>query len=327
MITGPTHLSGAATPPTWVVGAGGLLGRALVRRLRGRGSAVVVGSIPWGDPAAAEQALRLGFDRLTTLAAGGPWRVAWCAGAGVTGTSAAVLDQEVATYTSALDWIAGVGSVPTGSGLFMASSAGGVYAGTGQAPFSERDVAAAISPYGSAKLRMEAVTTDFAQATGAAVLIGRIANLYGPGQNLAKPQGLISHLCRAQLSGKPISIYVPLDTTRDYLYVDDCADIVADGLDRVAHTAGGLPVIKIIASQQGVTIGALLAECRRIFKRAPRVVLGSSPFARYQVRDLRLRSRVWPELDRRTLAPLGSGIKATADDLLRAFALHGPPRH
>jgi UDP-glucose 4-epimerase len=36
-----------------------------------------------------------------------------------------------------------------------------------------------------------------------------------------------------------------------------------------------------------------------------------------QARDLSLRSRVWPELDRRTLTPLPAGIAATAADLQR----------
>ncbi|MEP6981067.1 MAG: hypothetical protein ABJA16_09930, partial [Nakamurella sp.] len=114
---------------------------------------------------------------------------------------------------------------------------------------------------------------------------------------------------------------VPLDTTRDYLYVDDCAAMICDGLDRLGRERPTAPVIKVLASQQGVTIGTLLAEMRRLFKRAPRVVLGSSPFAKFQVRDLRLRSVVWPELDRRSLTPLGVGIRATASDLLRATQL------
>jgi UDP-glucose 4-epimerase len=116
-------------------------------------------------------------------------------------------------------------------------------------------------------------------------------------------------------------VYVSLDTTRDYLYVDDCAAMICDGLDRLGRERPAAPVTKILASQQGVTIGALLAETRRLFKRAPRVVLGSSPFAKFQVRDLRLKSVVWSELDRRSMTPLGVGIKATADDLLRATQL------
>ncbi|MEO5834315.1 MAG: NAD-dependent epimerase/dehydratase family protein [Nakamurella sp.] len=308
--------------PTLVVGAGGLLGRAVVRRLTARRQPSLVHTIPWDRPAAATDALALAVRDLLTRAGTGPWRIAWCSGAGVTGTPASALDQEITTFAAFLDEVtAQAGEPPPGSGLFYASSAGGVYAGSGRAPFTELDEPAAISPYGQAKLRSEQLVRAFAGRTGTPVLIGRIANLYGPGQNLDKPQGLVSHLCRSQISGQPLSVYVPLDTTRDYLYVDDCAAMICDGLDRLGRERPTAPVIKVLASQQGVTIGTLLAEMRRLFKRAPRVVLGSSPFAKFQVRDLRLRSVVWPELDRRSLTPLGVGMKATASDLLRATQL------
>ena len=81
-------------------------------------------------------------------------------------------------------------------------------------------------------------------------------------------------------------------------------------------TAPGV-VTKIFASQRAITIGAVLGEMHRIFKRPPRIVLGASPTAALQARDLSLRSRVWPELDRRSLTPLPAGIAATAADLQR----------
>ena len=70
-------------------------------------------------------------------------------------------------------------------------------------------------------------------------MIGRIANLYGPGQNLDKPQGLVSQLCAAHLERRPVSIWVSLDTLRDYLYAPDCAQMVLDCLDRARAEASG----------------------------------------------------------------------------------------
>jgi len=78
---------------------------------------------------------------------------------------------------------------------------------------------------------------------------------------------------------------------------------------------GPTVVTKILASQRAITIGAVLGEMRRIFKSSPRIVLGASAVSAMQARDLSLRSRVWPELDRRTLTPLPAGIAATAADL------------
>ena len=105
-----------------------------------------------------------------------------------------------------------------------------------------------------------------------------------------------------------------LDTIRDYLYVDDCAEMIADLLDRPVD---GRTVVKLLAAGHGTTIASLIAVCRQVFKRTPLLVLGSSPNARFQVKDLRFASRVWPELDRRTLTPLPVGIAATAAGMLR----------
>ena len=76
-------------------------------------------------------------------------------------------------------------------------------------------------------------------------------------------------------------------------------------------------VTKILASQRAITIGAVLGEMRRVFKSQPRIVLGASVVSVMQARDLSLRSRVWPELDRAGLTPFPVGVAATSADLLR----------
>ncbi|MEP6981241.1 MAG: NAD(P)-dependent oxidoreductase, partial [Nakamurella sp.] len=64
--------------PTLVVGAGGLLGRAVVRRLTARRQPSLVHTIPWDRPAAATDALALAVRELLTRAGTGSWRIAWC---------------------------------------------------------------------------------------------------------------------------------------------------------------------------------------------------------------------------------------------------------
>ncbi len=308
-----------------VVGSGGLLGSALTATLGSRGTAVVrMPVIRWSSPEVATD-LAVGLDRLTAAAReyDVPWRIAWCAGAGVTGTSDADLDREVATFTAFLADLATRSDAIGPGTVFLASSAGGLYAGcTTDGPYTEHDVPVPISAYGHAKLAAERALLAHASGTGNAARIGRIANLYGPGQNLAKAQGLISHLCRSNITRQPISVYVSLDTIRDYLYVDDCAAMVSDLLDLGRpHGGAAEPAIKVLASQQGVTIAALIAACRQVFKRAPQVVLGTSANARFQVRDLRLRSVVWTEIDSRALMPLPAGIAATAAGIMRSTQL------
>ncbi len=165
---------------------------------------------------------------------------------------------------------------------------------------------------------MEQVATEWAATNRWPVLRARIANLYGPGQNLTMPQGLISQICRANLLCRPPPVYVPLDTLRDYLYARDCGDLVADSLAMVrAETAtrGPSSHVKIVASQRALTIAELLAEVDQVLGRPTQIERIASTSARFQVRDLRLRSIVWPQVDRRPLTPMAEGIRATADHL------------
>lgn len=312
---------------TWTVGRGGLLGRAVERAVGSRGPVwAPPRRFSWtGTAEALDADLETAVVEFADHLDGRPWQVAWCAGAGVTGTSAEELAGEVEVLTRTLDRLASHTRCP--GTVFLASSAGGVYAGArASPPFTEDVPPRALAPYGQAKLDAESTVRRWAARTGGRALVGRIANLYGPGQNLVKPQGLVSQFCRAHLTGQPLSVYVPLDTVRDYLFVEDCGAMVGEGLGRLGGEDAGTTVTKILASQWGVTIGTLLGEMRRVFKRAPRIVLGASPAARYQARDLRFRSVVWPELDHRVLTPLPVGVAATLEDLksgLRSGALSG----
>jgi UDP-glucose 4-epimerase len=265
--------------------------------------------------------------------------VIWCAGAGVTGSSAESFDTEHRLLTAALDGLRGRPDQASCGVFFLASSAGGVYAGVGASPYDEFSPTKPLAAYGWAKLRAEQTVTEWA-CGGTPVVIGRIANLYGPGQNLDKPQGLVSQLCAAHLERRPVSIWVSLDTLRDYLYAPDCAQMVLDCLDRAradvavdglvglgGRTAPGVrepyAVTKILATQRAITIGAVIAELRRIFRRRPSIVLGASPVSALQSRDLSLRSRVWPEIDQRTLTTFPAGVSATLEDLQERLQLRG----
>ncbi|SDC55039.1 NAD-dependent epimerase/dehydratase family protein [Rhodococcus tukisamuensis] len=305
--------------PTWVVGGGGLLGGAVIRELERRGERVETSRVPWHDGDLARRVLFADAQRVIDSADGGPWRLVWCAGVGVNGTTADEFAAENAVVSDVLDEIARITRGRAAPGVVLhASSAGGVYAGSSGAPHTEDTDPVPLGDYGRAKLVAERLMHRFGADAGASVVVGRFANLYGPGQNLTKPQGLISHLCRGYLVSAPISIYVPMDTMRDYLFVTDAAEMVADALD-LAQSRPGERVTKIFASGQSTTIGALLGACRTVFRRKPTVVLASSPLANVQSGDLRLRSTVWPELDRRSYRTLPAGIAATLEATRRSL--------
>ena len=278
--------------------------------------------IDWeGDP---QPSLREAGAWFGDLVGDGPWRVAWCAGAGVVGSSEAELAGETRAVAGFLEALAGW-VTPERGAFFLASSAGGVHAGSRDDPVTERSAPAPMSPYGQAKLEQERLVTEWAAATGAAAAIGRLSNLYGPGQNLNKPQGLVSRLVWASLRDEPVLIYVSLDTIRDQLFAADAARRIGALLDRLVATParGGHVVVKLLASGRSTTIGELIAELHRVRKRRPPVVFGVTATTRLQPSVLRFRSTVWPEIDRGPSATLAEGIAAVTRDQLRVLS-QGP---
>jgi UDP-glucose 4-epimerase len=309
---------------TWVVGAGGLLGSNVADAA---GDAHQLwrpnGRVGWADD--PNIALAVQLRAFSAAVVDRSWGLAWCAGAGTTGTSAEALSREVTTFQRFLGNLAEMPPAMLARGaVFVASSAGGLYAGAAPAPFSEDSPTRPVSPYGHAKAAIESAAIEWSIRTGVPMVVGRISNLYGPGQNLAKPQGLISQVCRAHLLRRPTSVFVPLDTVRDYLYAPDCAARLLACLARARaeREQSDRPWhIKVLASQQGVTVGALFGEFRRILRRPPLVVYGTRASARFQARDLRLRSVVWPEIDRCRSTPLPAGIERTLADLTRQLQM------
>lgn len=308
---------------SWVVGRGGLLGRGVEQSLKANGAVWHPDHrFAWEEPNLLHHQLAQACKAFASKAAGAPWQIAWCAGAGVVASGSSGLEQETLALrhflASVAKWLCG----PQGSpgAIFLASSAGGLYAGSGTAPYCETSTVAPLSPYGWSKLEQESLARDWSRETGIPLFIGRISNLYGPGQDLAKGQGLITQVCLRVLARQPLTLYVPLDTIRDYIFVTDASRLVANGLDRLrleASRANGCPpTLKILSSQQPVTVATVLAQFRWITKRPVSVIIGASPSVQRQPRDLRMISKVWPELDQRPVTTLSEGIARVFTNML-----------
>lgn len=305
------------TPPRrWVIGRG-LLGGAVVAT---RSDAPFSVSVRWNDADAARADLSAGWERFLADTTG-EWEVYWCAGRGVTSTPREVMAAEGDLF----DWFVRlIGSRPSADlargGFFLASSVGGAYAGSEASPFTEETPTRPISAYGEVKLRMERSLQTVVEATDLRALIGRITNLYGPGQDLGKGQGLISVIVESYVTGKPVSIYVPLDTLRDYIFVDDCARVIDAGMRRLRGQAPGTVVTKIIGAMNAQSVGAILGEVARIRRKPVPVMLGQGNAAG-QTSDLRVKSIVWPDLDREVSTTLPEGLGSVYRHQLRRHML------
>ncbi|MBK5237538.1 MAG: NAD-dependent epimerase/dehydratase family protein [Actinomycetales bacterium] len=316
----------------WVIGARGMLGKALTSELERRPEWKLIEAtpLPWGSPAELLASAEEHYSRLLKLATetDSSWTIFWVAGSGTIVTSSADLEQQIQDFNTVLSVLAQPASAQPGS-LFFASSAGGVYGGSENPPFTEETPPKPISPYGETKLRMESIVVASAAKIGISSLIGRISNLYGPGQKLDKMQGLISQLALAQLTPRPAHIVVPLETVRDYIYVEDCARAICDACAELLRPqpAGKIrQVTKIIASGEGTSIASLLSNIRLVTKKRPNIIVGTSQLTSRNALDLRLKSVVWPHLDSTEYRHLDSGIKSTLTDVLTSIQEKNPPR-
>jgi len=307
----------ADSPKTWIIGRGGLLGRALARRFPHHWAAP---SVPWSDPAAAVSALRTQAEEFHEWAGRQPWAVLWAAGAGVVSSNAPALQAERANLRAVLEAVANwpTANEQGGGVFFLASSAGGVYAGSEPAPFDALSTPVATSPYGELKLQQEADARDLL-ADRADLVIGRIANLYGPDQNPTKSQGLISRLCMAAAHRAPINLYVPLGTLRDYVYADDAAAVIATRVhERLQQRQRGLdvarPSVMVVASGQATSVGQLIGLVQGVTHRRVPLATGSRAVinAQRQVLDLRLKP-TFPLIER---TPLATGVRRVFDALV-----------
>lgn len=310
-------------PLTWVVGSGGLVGRHVVAELTAAGHEVLTTTVPWSDEAASVRTLTQEVGRFAQLRAGRSWALAWCAGAGVVATGEQALAAEVRVFERVTEALTASARPGEDGVVFLASSAGGVYAGSAPAPFDEHTAPHPLVAYGRAKLTMELAVERLAHATDMRAVLGRLANVYGPGQTLGKPQGLLSQLCLADATRRPLPVFVSMDTIRDYLFAGDAARMVVRSLALARREAPGTVVTKVLASGHPVTVGYLVSEARRVFHRPLRTIpVGGSSAG--QVLDLRLESRVWPQVDALAATSLAAGLARTSADV-RARVVSGGP--
>jgi UDP-glucose 4-epimerase len=104
------------------------------------------------------------------------------------------------------------------------SSSRFVYGTTEYSPVDERHPTNCLSIYGIHKLAAEKYYTFYHKYHGLRTIIFRIANPYGPRQQMKHSKyGIVNWFIRLALSGKPLTIFGEGDQIRDYIFVDDLA--------------------------------------------------------------------------------------------------------
>lgn len=298
---------------TWTIGAGGLIGSAVVRATEhpftGR-------SIPWSDADATRAALRESLQDFTREGqeSDAPWAIVWAAGAATVSASDEDARREADLFRAFAQDLASSDLGDDGV-IVLVSSAGGIHAGSPRPPFDETTPPAPISPYGRARLAQEEAAAALLGQRWPVVL-ARVSNVYGPGQDLSKLQGLISRLALCSLTREPLNLFVPLSTVRDYIYVDDVAAHIHAWIAHEAGAPAGARV-RILASGQGTSIGQLVRTAQDVGHRKVPIAMGTHPSAANQAPDLRFTPSRQEKADSFVSTSIPVGMKRVFDDLLR----------
>lgn len=105
--------------------------------------------------------------------------------------------------------------------MIFFSSGGTVYGNQEVQPIIERTVPVPINHYGNLKLCIENTIRTFNFQMKKNMLVARISNPYGPGQDYHKGVGFIDAAIKRALSGETIEIWGDGTVIRDYIYIDD----------------------------------------------------------------------------------------------------------
>lgn len=115
-------------------------------------------------------------------------------------------------------------AVESGVKRFIFCSSGGtVYGPTDAVPIREDHPTHPISAYAVSKLAVEKYLRLYHDLHGIGTLSLRIANPYGPHQNISKAQGALTTFCHKAIHDDEIEIWGDGTVERDFIHIEDVA--------------------------------------------------------------------------------------------------------
>lgn len=300
-----------------VTGAAGLIGSALVRRLKALGAEVLAFDAPGPSPVVPHTDVELhGVDLLDPamfelLDRFHPQAVVHAA-AHPGGKSLREPTEDVRVNAlgsmQLFDWCARSGIHV----VYLSSSV--VYGDCAQEAISEAAPLVPGTVYGVAKQACEQWLRVLGQGAGLDWTVLRLFATYGAGHRPSLDQGIVNIMLTQLLAGNRVVVRGPLQRLRDLIYVDDVADAIVHALSK------GVARGKIInvGTGKGVTIGEMihgladaLGRKRSEIEIVEEAGTPGDPFR--NVADTRLMSQVLGFEPRYSLA---EGLKAMVSQVL-----------
>ncbi len=139
---------------------------------------------------------------------------------------------------------------------FVAASSAAVYGNPKYLPVDENHSTEPMSPYGLSKLTME----KYIQFSNVPYIIFRFSNAYGPRQKSSKESGVVAIFDKAMKENTQINIYGDGAQIRDFIYVQDIANICVKVLESDIKNE-----IINFSTNKGVTLNELFFEMSKIY--------------------------------------------------------------
>lgn len=283
-----------------LLGGSGILGSALRMQLARQGRVVERLSPMWADADAVQALLA---ERLPAAAsADGPLTVLWAAGVGHVGASAESLRAETAGLQALADAIRRLpGEQRERVTVLFASSAGALFAGHGDDVVEEDTPPSPTGPYGFTKLAQEQLLRELVDDAACRVVSCRISNLYGLADGHLPRRGLLPTAVRCTRLRQPMTVFVPSDTRRDYLFSRDAA---AQQLSLLPEAPSGFST-RLVADGSTRSVVQVLSVVRQVSGRRVPVTFAERPETRLQPRVLRFRI---PRTQRGRATPMEAAV-------------------
>jgi len=187
------------------------------------------------------------------------------------------------------------------------SSGGTVYGDIDSIKISEESATKPKSPYGIGKLTIENYLRYFKESKGLDYIIYRIANPYGPKQNITSKQGVIPIFINHILKNEELVVYGDGSMQRDYIYIDDVCRMI-----NYSYRSNNRYAEYNIGSGVGTSVSEILKQIEKITDIIPKVTYAETPasFVNASVLD---GSRFSNEFGEFKLTELSVGLKRTLD--------------
>lgn len=168
--------------------------------------------------------------------------------------------------------------------MIFLSSGGTVYGDVKTThPITEDTFPKPINHYGNVKLCIENVIRTFNYQTHTKILIARISNPYGPGQDFNKGVGFIDAVLKKAIMQETLEVWGDGEIVRDYIYIDDvCQMLISlfeyDGDEDTFNISSGVGTsqnqIIAYAKEMGLELKVAHKEGRSV--DAKKIVLDNS---------------------------------------------------